>query len=127
MRELRGALPPGVPQPRRRHRAVQAARPAPRSSASSTFSSTSCASGWPTRGITVDSRPRRARFIADQGYDPVYGARPLRRYISHEVETLVGRALLRGDAGRRHDPVDVVHGEITMVASDSPTEGRAVA
>jgi ATP-dependent Clp protease ATP-binding subunit ClpB len=27
----------------------------------------------------------------------VYGARPLRRYIAHEVETKIGRALLRGD------------------------------
>lgn len=27
----------------------------------------------------------------------MYGARPLRRYIAHEVETKIGRALLRGD------------------------------
>ncbi|MGA8331517.1 MAG: hypothetical protein WB777_19795, partial [Mycobacterium sp.] len=31
------------------------------------------------------------------GFDPVYGARPLRRYIAHEVETKIGRALMRGD------------------------------
>jgi len=36
-------------------------------------------------------------MIAERGYDPVYGARPLRRYIAHEVETKIGRALLRGD------------------------------
>jgi ATP-dependent Clp protease ATP-binding subunit ClpB len=36
-------------------------------------------------------------MIAAHGYDPVYGARPLRRYIAHEVETQIGRALLRGD------------------------------
>jgi ATP-dependent Clp protease ATP-binding subunit ClpB len=35
-------------------------------------------------------------LIAERGFDPVYGARPLRRYISHVVETQVGRALLRG-------------------------------
>jgi ATP-dependent Clp protease ATP-binding subunit ClpB len=35
--------------------------------------------------------------MARAGYDPVYGARPLRRYISHEVETRIGRALLGGD------------------------------
>ena len=34
--------------------------------------------------------------LADRGYDPVYGARPLRRYISHEIETRLGRALLSG-------------------------------
>jgi ATP-dependent Clp protease ATP-binding subunit ClpB len=36
------------------------------------------------------------RLIAEQGFDPVYGARPLRRFISHEVETKIGRALLAG-------------------------------
>ena len=36
-------------------------------------------------------------LIARHGFDPVYGARPLRRYISHEVETKIGRALLRGE------------------------------
>jgi ATP-dependent Clp protease ATP-binding subunit ClpB len=36
--------------------------------------------------------------IAREGFDPVYGARPLRRFIQHEVETRIGRALLRGEA-----------------------------
>ncbi|HEX7996689.1 MAG TPA: AAA family ATPase, partial [Streptosporangiaceae bacterium] len=45
--------------------------------------------------ITEDAR----RYIATQGYDPVYGARPLRRFIAREVETRIGRALLSGDAG----------------------------
>jgi ATP-dependent Clp protease ATP-binding subunit ClpB len=35
-------------------------------------------------------------LIAERGFDPIYGARPLRRYISRVVETEVGRALLRG-------------------------------
>ena len=39
------------------------------------------------------------RYIASQGFDPVYGARPLRRFIAREVETSIGRALLSGDAG----------------------------
>ena len=43
--------------------------------------------------ITEDAR----RFIAEQGFDPVYGARPLRRFVAHEVETRIGRALLGGD------------------------------
>ncbi|HET9894790.1 MAG TPA: ATP-dependent chaperone ClpB [Streptosporangiaceae bacterium] len=38
------------------------------------------------------------RYIARQGFDPVYGARPLRRFIAREVETAIGRALLAGDA-----------------------------
>jgi ATP-dependent Clp protease ATP-binding subunit ClpB len=38
-------------------------------------------------------------LIAREGYDPVYGARPLRRFIQREVETRVGRALLSGEIG----------------------------
>jgi ATP-dependent Clp protease ATP-binding subunit ClpB len=38
------------------------------------------------------------KHIAREGFDPVYGARPLRRFIQHEVETRIGRALLRGEA-----------------------------
>jgi ATP-dependent Clp protease ATP-binding subunit ClpB len=37
------------------------------------------------------------RHIAAEGFDPVYGARPLRRYLQREVETRIGRALLGGD------------------------------
>jgi ATP-dependent Clp protease ATP-binding subunit ClpB len=36
-------------------------------------------------------------LIARSGYDPVYGARPLRRFIQREVETRIGRALLSGE------------------------------
>jgi ATP-dependent Clp protease ATP-binding subunit ClpB len=36
-------------------------------------------------------------FIAETAYDPVYGARPLKRFLQHQLETRVGRALLSGD------------------------------
>ena len=36
--------------------------------------------------------------IAKAGYDPVYGARPLRRYLQSSVETLLARAILSGEA-----------------------------
>jgi len=49
------------------------------------------------RRITLVVTEAARRFIAAQGYDPVFGARPLRRFIAHEVETRLGRALLRGD------------------------------
>ncbi|WP_433250007.1 ATP-dependent chaperone ClpB [Actinomadura nitritigenes] len=55
------------------------------------------------RGRLADRRMRleidedARRLIAEQGFDPVYGARPLRRFIAHEVETRIGRALIAGD------------------------------
>jgi ATP-dependent Clp protease ATP-binding subunit ClpB len=36
-------------------------------------------------------------FIARSGYDPVYGARPLRRYIQRHLETMLARAIIAGD------------------------------
>ncbi|MFC5262362.1 ATP-dependent chaperone ClpB [Kribbella qitaiheensis] len=48
------------------------------------------------RRMTLEVEPEAARHIAAQGFDPVYGARPLRRFIAREVETRIGRALLGG-------------------------------
>ncbi|MFF8959525.1 ATP-dependent chaperone ClpB [Streptomyces sp. NPDC014894] len=65
------------------------------------------------------------RLIASEGYDPVYGARPLRRFISHEVETRIGRALLSGEA--REDVtvvLDAEDGELTVTFRDTTEENR---
>ncbi|MEU6471213.1 ATP-dependent chaperone ClpB [Streptomyces massasporeus] len=76
------------------------------------------------RRITVELTEGARELIAHQGYDPVYGARPLRRYISHEVETLVGRALLRGDVqDGAKVRVDAEHGEL-VVTYDQPEDEK---
>jgi ATP-dependent Clp protease ATP-binding subunit ClpB len=49
------------------------------------------------RQMTVEITAEARRFIARLGFDPIYGARPLRRFIAREVETRIGRALLSGD------------------------------
>jgi ATP-dependent Clp protease ATP-binding subunit ClpB len=49
------------------------------------------------RRMTLEVSDDARRFIAREGFDPVYGARPLRRFIAREVETRIGRALLAGD------------------------------
>ena len=41
--------------------------------------------------------PAAKAYIVEQGYDPVYGARPLRRYIEKAVETLIARKILSDD------------------------------
>ncbi|MBO3682796.1 hypothetical protein, partial [Streptomyces sp. NEAU-YJ-81] len=54
---------------------------------------------------------------------------PLRRFISHEVETLIGRALLRGDVEEGATvKVDAQHGELVVTyeqPSGEDVEGRA--
>ncbi|WP_433177423.1 ATP-dependent chaperone ClpB [Actinoallomurus sp. CA-150999] len=49
------------------------------------------------RRMTLEVTPEADAYIARQGFDPVYGARPLRRFIAREVETRIGRALLSGE------------------------------
>jgi ATP-dependent Clp protease ATP-binding subunit ClpB len=51
------------------------------------------------RRITVELDPAALAWIADRGFDPVYGARPLRRALQREVETPLARLLLAGEAG----------------------------
>ncbi|MGZ4690845.1 MAG: AAA family ATPase, partial [Acidimicrobiia bacterium] len=65
--------------------------------------------------MTLEVTERARRLIVREGFDPVYGARPMRRFIAREVETRIGRALIGGDvrdgAGIR---VDVVDDELTV-------------
>ncbi len=52
-------------------------------------------------------------LIIERGYDPLYGARPLRRYLQSSVETLLARTILRGDlAAGSTLTVDVRDGEL---------------
>jgi ATP-dependent Clp protease ATP-binding subunit ClpB len=49
------------------------------------------------RKIELELTDKARDYFADQGYDPVYGARPLRRTIQRELETVLGRKLLLGE------------------------------
>ena len=53
--------------------------------------------------------------IVDASYDPQYGARPLRRYVQHTVETMLSKRILRGDiTPGEYVTVDAENGELTM-------------
>ena len=58
-------------------------------------------------------------LIIDRGYDPVYGARPLKRYLQSAAETLIARKILSGDipAGATL-VVDEQDGELTCRTED---------
>jgi len=49
------------------------------------------------RQINIEISDAARHFIAETGYDPVYGARPLRRFIQRQLETRIGRALIAGE------------------------------
>ena len=46
------------------------------------------------RELTIELTEEAKRFIVDNAYDPVYGARPLKRYIQKYVETLSAKLIL---------------------------------
>ena len=67
------------------------------------------------RGISIELTERAKEWIAEKGFDPAYGARPLRRTVQRYVETPLARKVLAGeigDGGRL--TVDAVEGEIVF-------------
>ena len=44
--------------------------------------------------LKVELTPAAKTYVIDNGYDPLYGARPLRRFLQHTVETLISRKLI---------------------------------
>ena len=58
-------------------------------------------------------------LIIERGYDPMYGARPLRRYLQSAVETMIAKAILRGEPGAGSViTVDETDGELTCKVTD---------
>jgi ATP-dependent Clp protease ATP-binding subunit ClpB len=49
------------------------------------------------RRISLSVTPAALRYLGERGYDPVYGARPLKRLIQQEVETPMARQLVKGE------------------------------
>ncbi len=49
------------------------------------------------RQLSVKLTPAALEAVIDQGFDPVYGARPLKRFLQSHVETLVARRIIAAD------------------------------
>ena len=66
--------------------------------------------------LTIELTDEAKHFIIENGYDPVYGARPLKRYIQKYVETLAAKLILAGDLDSGDTIViDVENGQLTAV------------
>ncbi|HPX19217.1 MAG: ATP-dependent chaperone ClpB [Desulfomonilia bacterium] len=79
------------------------------------------------REISFELSNEAKEFIAREGFDPVYGARPLKRFIQRELETRLGRAIVAGQImdGSRVS-VELRNGELTF-AVEPPSEQRGKA
>ena len=65
--------------------------------------------------LRVELTDAAKRYIIDSAYDPVYGARPLRRFVQHTVETLIGRKIIADEVlPGATMTVDCVNGELTV-------------
>ncbi len=71
------------------------------------------------RHIRLELTAKAKDHFADTGYDPAYGARPLKRLIQKELETALARKLLAGEVkDHSHVVVDYDGGELTVSASE---------
>jgi ATP-dependent Clp protease ATP-binding subunit ClpB len=66
------------------------------------------------RRIALDVTDAARAWLAEQGYDPAYGARPLRRLVQREIGDRLATALLAGDV-RDGDAVTVDLGEAGLL------------
>ncbi|CAM9142065.1 unnamed protein product [Choristocarpus tenellus] len=72
------------------------------------------------RNITLKATDEALDFLSDVGYDPVYGARPLKRTIQREVETLLAKSIISGEV----KPGDTILAQIVNERFDIIVEER---
>ncbi|MBJ3788105.1 AAA family ATPase, partial [Bacillus sp. OA1] len=67
------------------------------------------------RHITVELSDAAKEFVVEAGFDPMYGARPLKRYVQRQVETKLARELIAGTiTDNSHVVVDVENNELVV-------------
>ncbi len=72
------------------------------------------------RDLSIELSDAAKTFVVDHGYDPIYGARPLKRYLQKNVETLAARTILSGEVGMGDViKIDVADNTLTATACHS--------
>lgn len=69
------------------------------------------------RGLQLEVDDEARRLISEAGYDPQFGARPLKRYLQRELETLISRAIIAGTVSQ-HILVTTEDGKLTIKSSN---------
>jgi ATP-dependent Clp protease ATP-binding subunit ClpB len=76
------------------------------------------------RKIGLEMTEEAIDFVAEVGYDPLYGARPLKRAIQRELETAIAKGILRGDFKEGESIVVKVVNERLNFAAKAPVAAR---
>ncbi len=90
------AFPAGVPQPHRRDHSVPPAQARAHGPHRRYPDASGCRSCWRSARSPSCSMPKAREWLADKGYDPAYGARPLKRVIQKSVQDPLAELILSG-------------------------------
>ena len=72
-----------------------------------------------SQNLTITLTEAAKQYVTEQGYDPVYGARPLKRYVQRNVETLAAKFILSGDVHEGNTiEIGLKEGELTAEVKD---------
>lgn len=75
------------------------------------------------KDITLEATDAALDFISSVGYDPTYGARPLKRTIQREVETVLAKRIISGDISMGDVLVaDVINERLVIASKGAATE-----
>ena len=74
--------------------------------------------------LTAVLTPAARQYVVDQGYDPVYGARPLKRFLQRKVETLIARKLIADEVAPRSELIVDYDGNELTLAAEQPYQVR---
>jgi ATP-dependent Clp protease ATP-binding subunit ClpB len=77
------------------------------------------------RGIGIEVSPEAKAALARDGYDPIYGARPLKRLIEREVQNPIARRMLEGEIGAGHTILVEVEGQGLRIEARPKATERA--
>lgn len=78
------------------------------------------------RNIRIEMTEPAKVFVAERGYDPVYGARPLKRYLQRELETRVGRSLIADEISDGSTiQIDVKKGALSITSLPAGSVNQA--
>jgi ATP-dependent Clp protease ATP-binding subunit ClpB len=82
------------------------------------------------RNLKLDVTEAAKKLLAEEGYDPTYGARPLKRVIQHKLENPIAAQILRGQYGEGdtiHVDVDAARHDFTFGKGAEVVEGELAA
>ncbi|MBZ0103719.1 MAG: AAA family ATPase, partial [Thermoanaerobaculia bacterium] len=72
------------------------------------------------RALTLEMTPEARSLVACEGFDPVFGARPLKRFLQHQLESRIARALIAGEAPEGSTVRVEVDGGALAIRIDAP-------